>query len=244
MNILTLFKTLGPVDFKNIRRDSLLGWLLSAPLFIALLFRFGLPQLNVWSNGRFQTDLTPYYPFLISFLPLFAPGLAGAVIGFLLLDERDERTLTALLVTPLPLNGYLLYRLSLPVLLGFASTLLVYPLIGLLALPWSGLFWSSLLGALTGPLITMYLATFAENKVSGLALVKILNSLSLIPMAMYFVHSPWQVLAGIMPTYWGMKVFWLAATGQSYGWYVLGGLLVNTAAIWLFQRRLRIILHR
>jgi fluoroquinolone transport system permease protein len=46
----------------------------------------------------------------MSFLVVVMPALVGMVIGFLLLDQRDDQTLAALQVTPLTLNGYLIYR--------------------------------------------------------------------------------------------------------------------------------------
>lgn len=39
-----------------------------------------------------------------SFLPLVAAGMIGTVVGFLLLGERDEQMMPALLVTPLSLR--------------------------------------------------------------------------------------------------------------------------------------------
>jgi fluoroquinolone transport system permease protein len=36
----------------------------------------------------------------MSFVLLMTPMLAGIVVGFLLLDQRDDQTLTALQVTP------------------------------------------------------------------------------------------------------------------------------------------------
>ena len=60
-----------------------------------------------------------------------APGMVGMVIGFLFLDERDARTLTALRTTPMSMRQYLGYRVALPLLLGTASTLMGYPLTGL-----------------------------------------------------------------------------------------------------------------
>jgi fluoroquinolone transport system permease protein len=59
---------------------------------------------------------------------LTAPGMVGMVIGFLLLDERDARTLTALRTTPLSMRRYLGYRVALPLLLGSMSTLIGFPL--------------------------------------------------------------------------------------------------------------------
>ena len=52
----------------------------------------------------------------MGFLPLMVAGMVGTVVGFLLLDQRDDQTMTALLVTPLSLGDYLRYRMTLPML--------------------------------------------------------------------------------------------------------------------------------
>jgi fluoroquinolone transport system permease protein len=62
MNMIRIFNALGPLDLKNIRRDSLLAWILVLPILLALGFRFAVPPLTSWLNERFAFDLTPYYP--------------------------------------------------------------------------------------------------------------------------------------------------------------------------------------
>ena len=107
-------RALGPIDARNVARDSMLRWLVGTPIAYALAFRWGVPVLRTWLGERYGFELTPYYPLLASFLVLITPALIGAVVGFLLLDHRDDRTLTALQVTPLTVEGYLAYRIAVP----------------------------------------------------------------------------------------------------------------------------------
>ena len=138
-------------------------------------------------------------------------SLTRVLIGFLLLDERDENTLTALLVTPLPIGAYLAYRITLPLILGFVVTCVTYPLVGLAPISAVDLVVVAGLVSLGAPGAALFLAVFAENKITGLAFTKVLNAIGLIPVLAYFIQSDWQLLAGVLPAYWPMKVVWLAA---------------------------------
>jgi fluoroquinolone transport system permease protein len=147
-------------------------------------------------------------------------------------------------VTPLPLNGYLLYRISFPIILGFITTLIGYPLIGLIPIAPLDLCVIALLGSLSGPLVALFLAAFAENKVAGLTLVKMLNGITLLPLVAYFIQGDLQLLVGVVPTYWPLKIFWLVAAGHNYWVYIVAGLVANGLALWLFMRRFERLLHQ
>lgn len=69
---------------------------------------------------------------------------------------------------------------------------------------------------MSAPLIALVLATAAPNKVAGLAVVKVLNGLNLLPIASYFLPMPAQYLAGVIPAFWPMRAFWSAARHESY----------------------------
>lgn len=244
MNLIQLYRALGPIDFKNVRRDSMLVWLPLLPPLVALLARWGIPALTSWLWVQVGFDFTPYQPLLMSFFMPFPAGFVGVITGFLLLDERDDQTLTALMVTPLPLTGYLAYRLSAPLLASTLLALLTYPLVGLLSLPWWTLLLIALLSGFAAPLLALVLASLAENKVAGLALQKLIGSLLFLPVVAYFLPEPWQWLAGIFPTYWPMKLFWLAAAGQPYLLPLLIGLLLNIAYLLGFLRLFKKVMHR
>ena len=164
------------------------------------------------------------------------------VTGFLLLDERDSRTLTALRVTPLSMRRYLAYRVAGPLAVATASTLVGYCVVGLTPVPLGALLSVALVGGLSAPLFALVLAAAAPNKVAGLAVVKILNAINLLPIAAAFLPIPLQYVAGVIPTYWPMRALWSAAAGESHAAYLAVGAATTVVALavaaWAFERRL------
>jgi fluoroquinolone transport system permease protein len=238
----TMFRALIYADSRVLWRDPLLGWILALPIGLALLLRPLIPRVQEGLLAGAGFDLTPYHPLVMGGYLMTAPGMVGMVIGFLFLDERDARTLTALRTTPLSMRQYLAYRVALPLLLGTASTLIGYPLTGLTPLALSSLLPIAIVGGVSAPILALVLAIAAPNKVAGFAVVKVLNAVNLLPVAAYFVPRPLQFGAGIFPTYWPMRALWSAAAGESYGAYLVLGTAVSGLALvlaaWLFDRRL------
>jgi fluoroquinolone transport system permease protein len=165
-----------------------------------------------------------------------APGIVGMVIGFLLLDERDARTLSALRVTPLSMRRYLAYRILLPLLAGTASTVVGYPLIGLTIVPFTSLLAIAGVAGVSAPLLALVLASAAPSKVAGFALVKVLNGVNLLPIAAFFLPVPLQYIAGVVPTYWPMRALWSAAAGEPYSVYLAIGAITAAIAVGLTAR--------
>ena len=247
MNALSVIRALGPIDARSIRRDSYLGWVLFLPLGIAALVRWGVPWLTEWLAVAHDFDLTPYHMLITSYaVVLMVPLLLGQILGFLLLDERDDDTLTALLVTPLPLEGYLAYRIGLPLLSGMLLSVLAVILTGLVELPFSLLVPIALLYALETPILTLLMASVCENKVQGFALIKAVGAAPLLAAAAYFLDEPWQYAAGLIPTYWPLKAFWLASEGSTAAcWGVIAvGLAAHVALLAVLLRRFDRVLHR
>lgn len=240
MNPLAL-RTLALADARILGRDPLLKWVLGLPLGLALVLRVLVPRIQqaLIANGF---DIAPYYPLVMGGYLMTAPGIVGMVIGFLLLDERDARTLSALRVTPLSMREYLAYRIVLPLVAGTASTLVGYPLIGLTPLPFTSLLAIAAVAGVSAPLLALVLATAAPNKVAGFAAVKVLNGVNLLPIAAFFLPLPLQYIAGFIPTYWPMRALWSAAAGQPYLVYLAIGAITATLAVAfavrLFDRRL------
>lgn len=245
MNVIQTFRALGPIDMQNIRRDSALSWMVFLPIFIALLLRWGLPPLTARLQTVYGFDLTPYYPVLLGYMFVtLCPLIFGMLIGFLLLDEKDDQTLTALQVTPLPLPHYVAYRVALPILLTIVLMFVIFPLAQIGAFnPWLiGV--TAVAAAPLSPLFALFLASQAQNKVQGFALMKFSGALLLAPVLAFFVDAWWELAFGLIPTYWPMKVYWLLVHGESGVWmYLLGALLYQSALLLLCLRRFHKILH-
>ncbi len=236
---------LGPIDVKSVLRDGMLRWMALLPLGIALLMRWGVPAIQAHVAERYGFDLAPYHVLFVSFLVLTAPAVNGMVIGFLLLDQRDDRTLPALQVTPLGLDGYLLYRLAMPVVLSVVMTIVAVPLTGLMQVGLAGLVVASLASAPLAPLFALLLASFASNKLQGFALTKAAGVLNWPPLLAFFLPLPWQWLAGILPTYWPAKLYWVLAGGEPYApAYLAAGIVYDALLMALLLRRFHRVMTR
>ncbi len=244
MNALGLLRTLGPVDLRNVRRDPLLAWALGMPFSVALALRWGLPALADWLARSYSFDLIPYYPLLVSGYFLVAPTFIGFVVGFLLLDERDDRVLDAMRVTPVSLRSLLTYRIGVPLVAGLVVTLAGYGLVGLVTLPASALLAATLLAAFAAPIQALFLVAFAENKVSGFALMKLYGAVTDLPIVAWFLPMPWQLAAGLLPSFWPMKVVWQASAGAPWLGYACVGLVLNVLAVVLLLRHFQRVLAR
>jgi fluoroquinolone transport system permease protein len=247
MNALNVIRSLGPIDIRGIRRDSMLAYIALMPFFLAALVRFGVPLIRDQLLSRTGIDLEPYYFLLMSyFIVMMSSALVGMALGFLLLDERDSQTLLALQVSPLSMRNYVAYRITVPVLLSVVLVLVAYPLAGLGNLT----FWQQVIVALTAalsaPLWMLFLGAFAANKVQGFALVKAAGFILIfLPMLAYFVTSGWRWAFGVLPTFWPLKIYWLYEAGEPVVWpYILVAVVFQLVLLALLLRRFLQVIYR
>ncbi|MCA9919597.1 MAG: hypothetical protein KC445_16675 [Anaerolineales bacterium] len=240
-----VFKALGPIDVRNVGRDEMLRWMAFMPIFLALLVRFGWPPLVNLLHTRYQFDISPYVVMLMSYLVIGAPAVFGVVIGFLLLDERDEGSLIALQVTPLSLNNYIIYRLGMPILLTVLLLVISLPLAGITNFTFGELLVLGLVAAPLAPLLAVFMAAFASNKVQGFALMKGAGIFFIVPFAAYFIEGNWQWAFGLLPTFWPPKLYWMISAGEAGVWWVaLFGFAYQLLWIFVLSRRFNKVLHQ
>jgi fluoroquinolone transport system permease protein len=230
-------------DLRNFGRDPLLFYIPLIPFLMALGFRFAVPVANTFLQERVGFNLEPYYPLIVAMFLYIVPSITGIMVGFLLLDEKDENTLLALLVTPIPFSQFLAYRILLPMFLGTLVTLLSFPLLNLVQVAFLDLLVVTLLASLTAPLYALFLSSFVSNKVAGFNMIKFANGLLMLPIAAYFLPMPLQLVSGLIPHYWGMKVLWLALEHQPYGGYALTGVVHSLGLLAFFLRQFRRSVH-
>lgn len=240
---LKTLRALGAVDAASVARDGLLRWLLPLPLLLAAALRWLLPPVLARLAALVGIDLARYYAPLMGYVLLaIAPTICGMLVGFLLLDQRDDRTLLAMRVTPLPLAGYLAYRLALPMLLSLLLTLVALPLSGLARLGAGGLLLAALAAAPLAPLNALFLGALAANKVQGVALQKALGVVMLAPALGALAPQPWGLLAALAPTYWPAALLWGLQAGLPLAWLLLpAGLLYQGLLAALLLRRLQML---
>jgi fluoroquinolone transport system permease protein len=243
---LKALRALSTVDALSVSRDSLLRGMILVPLGLAVASRWLFSPAIAPIGALLRFDLQALYPQLMSYvLLLLAPAICGMVVGFILLDQRDDRTLTALQVTPLPLTSYLAYRLATPMLLSLAMTLIALPLSGMVSLSPIELLLVALAAAPLAPLAALFLGAFAANKVQGFAIQKAMGVFLLAPFIGTLLPMPWQLLTGLVPTYWPAALLWALDAGSAYAWALLPiGLAYQGVLLLGLLRRFKRIMHQ
>lgn len=197
-------------DLKNIYRDRMQLLVAVTPLIIILLLRFLVPVVTNLLKVHLLFDLSPHYPFILSFFITLTPLFYGMVIGFLIIDERDEQLISYFAITPLTKSGYIKQRVGLPIVITFTLTIILVYGSGIVSIPFLNflkLIPLAFMLALEAPLMAVVLASTASNKVEGLAIAKGMGITILSPLAGYFIAFRWRYLAGIFPQFWVSQAF-------------------------------------
>lgn len=232
-------------DLRNVSRDSLSLFMAIYPFILAVVMRWLLPVATDGLSARFGLVLSQYNPLILTFFGLLVmPALFGTILGFLLLDERDNNTIVAIQVTPLSTAGFFGYRLLQPMLLTILGTLVIVPIINIADVLLWQLLPLAFVSALSAPLYGLLLASLANNKVQGLAVSKGIGTFLMGPILAWFVSPPWQWLFGILPNYWSAKALWLLLDGKPYWGYLIIGVLVSLLWVWVLFRRFQHIIYR
>jgi fluoroquinolone transport system permease protein len=229
----------GRNDLRNIRRDSLLTGVAVGPFMYAAAMWL-LPALTRYLDRDHGFDLVPYHALVLSAFIVIGPvAVLGAVCGLILIEDKDQRTLAALRVTPAPPASYPLYRAATTVAATALSLTAAMALTGqvelrivLASIP------ITVLCGLNAAAVGFALAALSRNKVEALALIRAIGLLLFgLPLVPYFYDHPAVITFGLIPTYWPAKAFWEVWDGGD-PWPALAAGTAYTGAIawWLLRR--------
>ncbi|WP_175994051.1 hypothetical protein [Actinomyces marmotae] len=205
---------LVPMDVRRLARDDLLWWLALLPLVMVLAVRLGAEPLAGALRAHGLDGEA--WPALLTGLVLAVvlPVMIGTVVGFMLLQDKEEATWQMIAVTPLSLHRYLGWRA------GQAAAVSV-PAVAV-GLAWcAGTDWAraTALALACAPLAAataLALAAFATGTVQGVAAVKLGLLVLVLPVLDHAGRggrAPWLA---VVPTWWPLRA--LAAMGQGVAW--------------------------
>lgn len=232
----TPISVLAQGDLKLILRDSTMVMAVFGPVAIFILLYF-LPSLEGLILNRFEFSLEPYRLFIVSFLSLIPGMLFGMIYGFIILDERDENIIESICVTPLRREGYLRYKLQMPMLLSAGTFLLFIQATSLVEVnPIHTILISSMV-ALEAAISTLFLVAFSENKVEGLAFSKVVGIMYMAIPVVYLWESPWHWASAFLPPFWIAKAFVHSMAESPWIWSdIILGLMVHFVVLRFFLR--------
>lgn len=221
-------------DAMNVGRDPVLGIAVVLSLVPIAIFAFFRDAIDVAALDAF--GVAGFMRYVAPSALVLPAALIGWVAGFLLLEDRDEGTLTAVAVTPAGRTGYFAYRVSVA---GFLVVVIVLAAMPVVA-PEAGLAAGVAIALMVGveaAIIAALLPTIARNKVEGLALSKVMNIAILAPLVA-IVASPWRFAAGVVPSYWIGELLGLSDAAYVAPWAVVAIATAIHAAVlaWAVRR--------
>ena len=236
--MIRLFGVLWAHEARRLARDRFLVGMSVYVVAVALAMRWLLPWLQVSLRARVGFDLSPYLGVATSyFVVVNTSVLTGLVAGFLLLELKAQGILRALRVTPVPVGVHLAALGAAVVAAGLVLAVGLGLAIGVGTPGLGALAVSAALGAPSGLVIALIIATLAADEVQAFAVLKFVSLFGLVPVGGYFLPEPWGAAAGVVPLYWAAEVWWHGPRAAA----VVAGLVVTAA--WLVPLARRFSAH-
>lgn len=233
-------------DSKRIASDPFLILMLVYPWVLMTALRLLLPTIEQSLAGR--VDIDTYAPFVVCLIVVMIPYSMGTILGFQLVEEKESNCLAAVAVTPMSLVPYMGYRVAVYSLIALPQVVGLHVVLGLIEVPILSLCWVAVASAPAQPLMALIIANFSANQVEAFAVMKGSGFLVLGPLAaVFFAPAPWDLAAGILPTYWPVKVYALAAAGDTVFMIlstIIGLLFQGACVVFLYRRLARRVLGR
>jgi len=167
---------------------------------------------------------------LVPMIVVYALLVAGIfVTAFMIVEEKEAKTLDAILVTPTKMSEFLLGKGMLGFLMGIVLAYLTLALTGYVGEAFVALMAPLAVGALMCVEIGLIFGTFAKDANTVFALVKSLSMLIIGPVLFYMFPSWPEWIAKIFPSYWFIDpIFEISVKGTALG-EVAGSLLIALA---------------
>ena len=254
---MTKYLRLLQYELKNILRDSMTKILLVYPILIIVIGSFILPRLLDQFGGETSGTRVAALIMIILFASI-APFLTAALLGFNLLDNRDDNSLDTIRVTPISLKGYIIFKSIYAYVLSVNASFFV--IFGTKHLSGDGytimgqnlfdeftagyIFVYALVAGLFTPVFALLLAAFSKNKIEGFAFMKSAGMIIVLPALLVIerMQDVKQYILGIVPIFWPVKGLLTSANLFEHSsnlpvWlYMLVGTLYMTILIRLFYR--------
>jgi fluoroquinolone transport system permease protein len=131
----------------------------------------------------------------------------GAVTGFTLLDDKDDKVLISLKITPISTKMYVFVKLLIGYVFGFIATLIVVFATGFLA---DTAIWMIILisavASLQAPFLALVVNSFASNKVEGFVVMKGTGMTLILPAVAFWLTDWKEFFLIIAPGFWPARM--------------------------------------
>lgn len=229
-------------ELKKYVRDPLMRFMMFYPIILGLIGRYVIP----WISNKSNFKLNLYADFIIVVLIIVTPHIYGALIGFSILEDRDDNIFTAIRVTPLSMNEFLSFRLAMVTLLSFISSSFVMWFSNIVTLPLKNIFAIAFLVSLAAPMTGLFINFISKNKIEGFAVMKGTGIILIFPIISLFYFDKKELFFSFAPGFWPAKAISTLIRGKnmlllSYNeYYFIGFVYVILLNIFVYKTFIKV----
>jgi len=200
MSFVKKFASIYKTDLKLLRRDPMLLYSVAMTLLLLLVVRYFKERMGV------------LYPLVALLMLIFIPMIFGMIPGFMMADEKEDKTIQALQVIPISSEAFLAYRLTWASLVTAVLTAIA-PKILDIEVPQKGVLALVALFVLEVWIYGLLITVFSESRMQALTVSKVLGWFLMLPPLIKLVviwrnlSTDWSKFTAFLPTYWLYKVF-------------------------------------
>jgi len=229
-------------ELKKWIREPLTRFILFYPLVFGLIGRYLLPHFEKTSDFVIE----PYADVIVVALTLMMPLVFGAMIGFSILDDRDDHVLSSVKVTPLGLDKFFSFRLIMIYLASTGACMFVILFADIGGLDLKAVTAVSFLASISAPMTGLFINAFASNKIEGYAVMKAFGAVIFFPIISLFFLDAKELFFAWAPGFFPAKGISSLIRGEeilylSYNqYYFLGwiyGIFLFLVSYRLFMKR-------
>ncbi|AIF69116.1 permease [Palaeococcus pacificus DY20341] len=200
MSFVRKFAAIYKTDLKLLRRDPMLLYSVAMALVLLLIVRYFKDRMGI------------LYPVMALLTLIFIPMIFGMIPGFMMADEKENKTIQALQVIPISSEAFLVYRLTWASLITLVLTAIA-PYILDVEVPQKGLLALMVLFLLEVWIYGLIITVLSESRMQALTVSKVIGWLLILPPAVKLVvlwrnlSTDWSKFTAFLPTYWAYKIF-------------------------------------
>lgn len=224
-----MFRTIFIAEIKGMFRDRMYSFFAIYPVIFGAVGYFVTDMLR--DDGNIMAAN------IVAMMLIVVTGYVfGALIAFTLLDDKDDKVLMSLKITPVEVKHYIYVKMIVGMVFGFLATLIL--LLATNFLPDANflvIIAVSLLGAVQVPSVVLIVNSFSDNKVEGFVVMKLSGLVIMFPLIGFFVTGGVQYLLGVAPGYWAGRIVELELVPTEEGSALLvflAGVAYNIFATW------------
>jgi fluoroquinolone transport system permease protein len=195
-----MFKKILIRELKSIPRDKMYMFLMIYPIIMIIVGLLLVPYFRSINQELAANIMIVLFILMMGFM-------YGAITGFTLLDDQDDKVLLSLRITPISVEKYVLIKMLINYIFGFIFTSLLVLITGFLKdASFIHILMILVIAPMQGPIIALLINSFATNKVEGFVYMKLSGIILLIPVASLFLTNWTEFFLGVVPGFWSARL--------------------------------------